>query len=313
MGEPYDLKMFILKCHKRGIRVLLDVVMNHSRNSPLERLAFNRFYLKNPDEAEKEGYFLGDKDKEEKKERSDWGGRVFGYASQINGIFWSRNFHYAMAKYWINEYHVDGFRLDEFKGINNWDFIRDFTRKAYQENDKAFPGRPFIVIAEDSWRRAETTYPDKNGHPVINAIWDFDSQEGLRRLITNSWGTEWRKPEGGRRELVEALLWGNKLWIEGDKKWRGHGFYDLAQRIIYPTSHDVEGYYEQRLWNFFKDYTTNATGDISIIGSLRNEIAIEMQVTAFALTCTAVGIPMFLAGEEFAEAHDAPHGDWRLK
>ena len=55
MGEPYDLKMFILECHKKGIRVLLDIVMNHSRNCPLEALAFDHFYLRNPDEAKISG------------------------------------------------------------------------------------------------------------------------------------------------------------------------------------------------------------------------------------------------------------------
>src|SRR5439155_317988 len=34
---------------------------------------------------------------------------------------------------------------------------------------------------------------------------------------------------------------------------------------------------------------------------------------SFALMLTAVGIPMFLAGEEFADLHDLPHHDWRLK
>lgn len=87
----------------------------------------------------------------------------------------------------------------------------------------------------------------------------------------------------------------------------------MARRIIYPTSHDVEGHLEQRLWGFLMEHATNATGDTSISGSIRNETAMEMQVAAFALTCTAVGTPMFLAGEEFADTHDVPHGDWRIK
>lgn len=315
MGEPYDLKMFILECHKKGIRVMLDIVMNHSRNCPLEALAFDHFYLRDPDEGEKHGYYLteNDKDKNERKDRPDWGGKVFRYANAVNGTWWAREFQYQMARYWISEYHMDGFRIDEFKGINNWDFIREFTNKAHLENVRLFPGRPFLVIAEDSWRRAETTDTARPGGRVVDAIWDFDFQEGLRRLVTNTWGTESGKPSGGRKELVETLLRGNKLWIEGEKKWRDHGFHDMARRIIYPTSHDVEGHLEQRLWGFLMEHATNATGDTSISGSVRNETAMEMQVAAFALTCTAVGTPMFLAGEEFADTHDVPHGDWRIK
>jgi len=308
MGGPYDLKMFILECHRRGIRVLLDLVMNHSRGCPLQDLAFDRFYLRKPDDAR--GYFLtdDDKDKEESKDRQDWGGSLFRYAHAVNGVHWGRDFHYEVARYWIEEYHIDGFRLDEFKGINNWDFIREFTRKAQEVNRQRFPGRPFLVIAEDSHRRAQAA---KDG--VVNAIWDFDFQEGLRRLVTDTWHTEWQKPEGGRRELAEHLLKGDKLWNEGEKKYRDHGFTDLAQRVIYPTSHDVQGDIEQRLWNFLMERAGDVTGDHSVPGVVRSQAALEMQVAAFALTLTAVGIPMFLAGEEFAEAHDLPHWDWRQK
>ncbi len=309
MGEPYDLKMFILECHKKGIRIILDVVMNHSRNCPLEYLAYDHYYLRNPDDPQ--GYFLPG-DKAERESRPDWGGKIFRYGRPVDGVYRSREFHYLMARYWIGEYHVDGFRLDEFKGIDNWDFIRDFTANAYAENEKQFPGRPFIVIAEDSWRRAQITYPN-SGARIVDAIWDFDFQSGLRQLVTNSLTTELGKPAGGRKELVAALITGNRVWSEGDKNWRGTGFDDLAKRIIYPTSHDVEANIEQRLWGYLLPFATAATGDISVTGFERNQTALEMQVSAFALTCTAVGIPMFLAGEEFAEAHDVAHSDWQLK
>ena len=45
MGEPNDLRLFVKECHRRGIRVLLDVVMNHSRGCLLESLAAEMFYL----------------------------------------------------------------------------------------------------------------------------------------------------------------------------------------------------------------------------------------------------------------------------
>jgi 1,4-alpha-glucan branching enzyme len=313
MGGPYDLKMFILECHRQGIRVILDVVMNHSRRCPLEDLAFDRFYLRDAGDADQRGYLLGDEDKEEKKDRPDWGGRIFRYAHPVNNRFWGREFHYRMASYWIKEYHIDGFRIDEFKGINNWDFISEFSRRAHEANGRCHPGRPFVVIAEDSWRRPNATKPYSDNRPVVDAIWDFDFQEGLRRLVTNTWHTEWKKPEGGRRELVTALLRGDRLWNEGDKEWREHGFTNLAQRVIYPTSHDVEGRHERRLWDFLLEQAAQVTGDHSVPGIERSQAALEMQVAAFALTCTALGIPMFLAGEEFAEAHDLPHWDWRLK
>ena len=41
--------------------------------------------------------------------------------------------------------------------------------------------------------------------------------------------------------------------------------------------------------------------------------ALDRSGSAFALLMTSVGIPMFLAGEEFGDVHDLPHSDWRLK
>ena len=140
MGEPMDLRLFIKRCHQQGIRVILDVVMNHSKECPLETLAFDMFYLQSgTEEPGPNG-----------EPRDGWGGRLFRYRTERYGAFHARNFHYDMAAFWINEYHIDGFRIDEFKGIDNWDFIREFRVHARQTHQATFRGRPFLVIAEDS-------------------------------------------------------------------------------------------------------------------------------------------------------------------
>jgi len=69
-----------------------------------------------------------------------------------------------MAAFWVGEYHVDGFRIDAFADIDNWDFVQAFRDHAHAEHDRQFPGRPFLVIAEDSGRRAEITQ-DRPGNP----------------------------------------------------------------------------------------------------------------------------------------------------
>ena len=67
-------------------------------------------------------------------------------------------------------------------------------------------------------------------------------------------------------------------------------FDDGAQAINYLTSHDVEGYRKERLFNFF---SSSGVDDI--------ERRVKL---AFVCLLTAVGIPMILAGEEFADQHD---------
>src|SRR6185312_2771686 len=71
---------------------------------------------------------------------------------------------------------------------------------------------------------------------------------------------------------------------------RQFGYGDLAQAVIYLTSHNVEGFRNERLFNFFMN-----TGVAD---------AEKRTKLAFACLLTAVGLPMILAGDEFADQHD---------
>jgi len=92
-------------------------------------------------------------------------------------------------------------------------------------------------------------------------------------------------------------------------------FTDLAQRITYCSSHDVQNYYEQRLYPFLMEELCNERGldrtNLEICEA--HNIALEQMSSTFAIMLTTVGVPMFLAGEEFADLHDINHSDWRLK
>jgi 1,4-alpha-glucan branching enzyme len=313
LGTPLEMKFFVKACHQRGIRVLLDVVMNHSRKCPLEQLAGGWYYLSTGNEE-------GD--------RPDWGGRIFRYAKPIAGSYHAREFHYQMAEHWISQYRIDGFRIDEFKGINNWDFIQQFCDRAWAEHSRLFPDRPFLVIAEDSWCRSEVTKDlgtNPNGHRVVDAIWNFSFQAEMRRLLTNELTTAWG--QSSRRDRIDACVSGEKCWDAWLNSYR-EGFSDLANNIIYFTSHDVQQ--AERMMTLFlqRGLRQNDLGD----GSLENirqivdqlpeqpravqqlhASALERAGSAFALLLTSVGIPMFLAGEEHGDVHDLPCGDWRLK
>jgi pullulanase len=69
-----------------------------------------------------------------------------------------------------------------------------------------------------------------------------------------------------------------------------HDASGTAEAVIYLTSHDVEGFRNERLFNFFQ-----ANGVVN---------AEQRTKLAFACLLTAVGIPQILAGEEFADQHD---------
>jgi 1,4-alpha-glucan branching enzyme len=314
MGRPNDLKAFIKRCHQLGIRVIVDVVMNHAKECPLLELAKEWYFIDNPADEGRD---------------NDWGGKCFRFASEAPpGQFSAREFLYEMARFWIREYHVDGFRIDEFKGIQNWDFLQEFSEVARREHSLTFPGRPFIVIGEDSARRAEVTQPIHRGKRIVDAIWDFNARDELRRLLVDDLQTSFGQPS--RTERLLAVLNGWRSWDDWNHALRS-GFSDMAARVAYLTSHDVEKDNEQRLMNFLLATALRERGwvDVGYL-QIRNVIegadgyrgpeardalarAFAQARSAYALLTTTSAIPMLLAGEEFGDVHDLDHGDWRAK
>jgi len=106
-GTKNDLKAFIDECHRHGIAVIQDIVLNHSYGqSPLVRLywdsvnnrpaANNPWYnVKSPNNVYSWGY-------------------DFNHESEHTNSFVDR-----VLRYWIEEYKIDGFRLDFTKGLTN--------------------------------------------------------------------------------------------------------------------------------------------------------------------------------------------------
>ena len=321
MGPPLDLKFFVKQCHRRGIRVIFDVVMNHARNCPLEHLDQARFFLSAGDE---ERGYRGD----------DYGARLFRYWPGQDGQAPAQDFQLRMADFLITEYHADGFRIDEFRGINNWAFVQRFRDHAWRTHQQVFPTRPFIVIAEDSWRRAGITQAaphNPNGRQVTDSMWNFAFRDELRRAFRGRMDTAWGEPP--RRERVRWMLTGGRIWDDW-KRQAETGFQDISQAVNYLTSHDVEQEDEKRIMNdlltpLLEEHGYRATvddirwiadrldADAADAASGRQRylhgLALERLRSAFCLLMTAVGMPMILAGDEFGDVHDLDHSNWRLK
>jgi len=173
-----ELRGFIKRCHQRGIRVIMDLVMNHARECRWRELAFDWFFLRPG--AEEPG--------PNGQARPNWGGDIFRYRTPAGGGFHARQLQYDVAHFVIAEYHVDGSRIDEFKGIDNYEFVREFTERAHAVYNRLFAGRqPFLVIAEDSGRRAHAAKSaGYRGRAVVDAIWDFDFRDEVRNLVSAS-------------------------------------------------------------------------------------------------------------------------------
>ena len=317
MGTSVDAKFFIKACHRRGIRVILDVVMNFfnptcplNALAPLNGAAANWFSVKGGTDG-----------------RQDFGQVLFRFKDVSYGnYFAAREFLYQMAAYWVTEYHIDGYRIDDFADIQNWEFGQAFRKVALTASAANFPNKPFIVIAEDLGRNfASTDDTAYNGAKVVDAIWNFGYRDEIRRLAQDQIATNLGQPS--RTVRVQHLLARDGVWNAWGNGSFDRGFADLACSIGYVTSHDVAD--APRLMNVVLGSILQGQGlgsgdvqnvraivdgtpaDSRIVGAV--SFALYRILGVFAILLTSVGIPMFLAGEEFADVHDLDFLDVNTK
>ena len=296
IGSPIDAKFFVKACHRRGIRVFLDVVMNmFAPPCPLATLADEWFH-----EAASPG-------------RADWGQDLFLFDTPAYGTYYAgREFLCEMAEFWVSAYHVDGYRIDDFADINNWDFVQEFHDRATAMSATLFPGKPFLVIAEDSSGRFVTT-----DRKIVDAIWNFGYRNEIRRLVTNNINTSFGQPS--RSDRVQHLISKDGVWNDWNHSFDA-GYSDMACSVDYVTSHDVAD--APRLMNIILGPMLQSAGlgdgsvqnvrwavdtvDSSTDTTLQNTVdaAFHRVFGAFAILMTSVGMPMLLAGEEFGDVHD---------
>ncbi len=117
-GAPEDLKYLVNKAHKMGIRVLLDLVHSHAVKNTAEGI--NMF-----DGTVWQFFHDG-----EKGEHPAWGTKCFNYGN--DGVL---HFLLSNLKFWLEEYHFDGFRFD---GITSMLYHDHGLGTDFCSNDKYF-------------------------------------------------------------------------------------------------------------------------------------------------------------------------------
>jgi 1,4-alpha-glucan branching enzyme len=118
-GHPDEFKALVDALHRRGIGVILDWVPAHF---PRDAHALARF----------DGTALFEHEDPRLGSHPDWGTLVFNYGR--NEV---RNFLLASALFWLDEYHVDGLRVDAVASM----LYRDYSRKPGEWIPNRFGGR----------------------------------------------------------------------------------------------------------------------------------------------------------------------------
>lgn len=283
-----DLRTVIGACHENKLRFFADVVMAFSRTNAYLAAATEDFFILDPAAHPDDPDAHNSRGKDGNNLRFGFGSTLFRYAhlvdgydpitSQMMGLSPARQLMKASLVRWMNDFHIDGIRMDSVENVYNWDFIeeyKDLARALWQQRFMAQSAddsadERFLVVGEELEEPLELLRQER-----LDGLW----HENFKRYI-------------------RAALLGQNASGEPSFEWtvrnaidcRNFGYTDMAQAIIYLTSHDVEGYRNERLFNFLQN---NGVWD--------TEKRIKL---AFACLLTAVGIPMILAGEEFADQHD---------
>lgn len=171
-GHPDDFKYLVDKLHQAGIGVIMDWVPAHF---PKDEWALARF----------DGDTLYEHGNPQLGEHPDWGTLIFDFGRRE-----VRNFLVANALYWLEEFHIDGLRVDavasmlyldysredgqwqpnKFGGRENLEaisFLQEVNATAY----KRVPG--IVMIAEESTAFDGVTRPTANGGLGFGIKWNM--------------------------------------------------------------------------------------------------------------------------------------------
>ncbi len=263
-GGPTGFKRFIKEVHRAGFGVILDVVYNHFGPTDLDLWQFDGW----SENGQGGIYFYNDWHAE-----TPWGSTRPDYGRKE-----VRQFIRDNAMMWLEEYHVDGLRLDMTLFMHNvrgngdpggdlpdgWSVVQWINREVQQN----YPGR--ITIAEDLQNDDRITKPTDQGGAGFNAQWGARFVHPIRATVTT--------PNDEQRSLDSV-----RMAIEG--RYNGNPF----QRVIYSESHDEVANGKSRVASEIDPDNPDSWA------------AQKRTTLAAALMFTAPGIPMLFQGQEFLE------------
>ena len=276
-----EFKQMVQALHKAGIRVILDVVYNHTYDidhSNFQRTWPDYYYRKTADGNYSNGSGCGNETASEKP--------------------MMRKFMIESVKYWINEYHIDGFRFD-LMGVHDIETM-NAIRKAVDEID------PSIFIYGEGWSAGACAYPQdqlgvKANIPKMPRIAAFSDEirDALRGPFDDDTKGAFLAGLPGEEESLKYGIAGGIAHPQVDMKKVNYSDEPWAtqptQMIAYVSCHD----------------------DMCLIDRLRSSVpgitSDELQrldLLAQTAVFTSQGVPFILSGEEMLRDKKGVHNSF---
>jgi len=219
-GSPDDLRRFIDDAHQLGMGVILDVVYNH--------VGPDGNYLKHFSED----YFTD-------RYNNEWGEAINFDGPNSEPV---REWVVTNARYWVEEFHFDGLRLDATQQIfdaSAENIMAALTRAARQ----AATPRSIIVVAENEEQHSQLVRPARSGGYGLDGLWNDDFHHSARVALTGRHEAYYSGYRGSPQELISAVKYGYLYqgeYYTWQKKRRGLPSLDLPpqQFVTYIQNHD---------------------------------------------------------------------------
>lgn len=269
-----EFKKMILALHQNGLRVVMDVVYNHT-GGPLESAAFNKI---------EPGYFYRYDQNNNPSNASGCGNETASERSMV------RQFILESVCYWAKEYHIDGFRFD-LMGIHDIQTMNEISRALHQID-------PQIILYGEGWTSGPSPLQDSLRAIKANtaqldriAVFSDELRDGLKGSVFDQKDKGFVSGKTGMTESVKFGIIGatnhpqvNFNQVNYSKNpWAAQP----TQCINYADCHD-----NNTLWDKLSASSANTSEDNRQ----------RMHKLALGIVLTAQGIPFLHAGTEFCRS-----------
>jgi maltooligosyltrehalose trehalohydrolase len=262
-GTPEDARAFVNRAHELGLMVILDVVYNHFGPDGNYHGEFSADYFT-------------------KKYKCEWG-EALNFDGENSGPV--REFFVSNARYWIEEFHFDGFRFDATQSIQ--DASERHVLAEISAAARAAAGeRRIFLIGENEPQETKLLRACDTGGCGLDALWNDDFHHSATVAATGNREAYYYDYRGAPQEFVSAAKYGylyQGQFYAWQLKRRGTPAFDLAAKnfVVFLQNHD------------------------QIANSLRGERLHRLSAKPMVRALTAVtllgpSIPMFFQGDEFA-------------
>ena len=285
-----EFKQMVQALHKAGIRVILDVVYNHTFNidhSNFQLTYPDMYYRKTADGKYSDGSGCGNETASEKP--------------------LMREFMLESVKYWIDEYHIDGFRFD-LMGVHDIETMQQIRAEVNKIDSS-------IYIYGEGWSAGSCAYPVdklamKANAQQLNGIAAFsdDMRDALRGPFSDDHkGALLAGIPGEEESLKFGIVGGiahpqvDMTKVNYDKKpWTNNP----TEQISYVSCHD-----DMCLVDRLKASIPSLT-DKNIPEKERTAELIRIDQLAQTAVFTSQGVPFILSGEEMLRDKKGVHNSY---